>query len=142
MRLDGVEDGVVLGADIRYPTGLKHLKPDNHQTVKLLDEGAFDSRKPRVACHIRQRAVEVSIVFEELRFSYVIADDIAEPIQRSHRSMVSPSRPCRASRRDDETQAEQILDVARRDWVDPIPLPRQHCHKLLLFETKQRVPDR
>ena len=85
------------------PLGLKSPQADHHQPIKFLDKGMLDRGKPRVSSQIRQCPMEGAVVFEKHRFLCIIFDRIAESVERSHRGIVSPSRPGSAGRGDDKT---------------------------------------
>ncbi len=103
MSQDCLDDCVMLGHHITHSASLKSPQADNHQPIKFLDEGMLDGGKSRVSSQIGQCPMEGAVVFEKRRFLNTTFNRIAEPVERTHGGIVSPSRPGSAGWGDDET---------------------------------------
>ena len=102
MGKDCLDDRVMLGDHIRHSVGLKSRQADHHQPIKFLYEGVLDRGKSRVSSQISQCPMEGAVVFEKHRLLNTSSNRIAEPVERTHRGIVSPRRPGSAGWRDNK----------------------------------------
>ena len=138
--LHRLDQGDVLGDQLRRIVAFDVGDADAHQTVGLPDQVAQRRRHAAVARRMRQRGMEGAVVGDEV---LVVAGEAPESIQRlQHILRRMLDRLGDASRLQRQPKPQQIARVRKRDRIDPVALARLHGDQMLALEPQQRLAHR